>query len=213
MPKPAILRVRGHANVDAEADFAVLAISIVHEADSAAAALGETTSIVNELREATDAEDVREVALSRLTVTRTYRWEEKTGEQLPAGWQAAISGSVAAGAEDVNAVADRIAGTGAEIVNLRWELDLDNPAYREVRRAAVAAAHRAAEDFADALDRDLGELRELADPGLLGSDQPPTMMASPMMARGRLEADAGAQLELDPPQIPVTATVEATFEV
>ena len=67
-----------------------------------------------------------------------------------------------------------------------WQLDRDHPGFRQVRTEAVADAFRAAEDFAVALGRDLGELTVLADSGLLaaggggGGEQPVARMALKM---------------------------------
>ena len=212
-PQPATLRVRGTAHAETDADFAVLSIAIAHESPTADEAVRRAGATADDVRRALDGEDVRRSAMSSLVTSRTYRWEERTGEQVASGWQARVSGSAEVQARHVSNVAARVGGAGAQLGGIRWELETDNPIHREVRRSAVAAAYRAAEDFADALDRGLGSLRALADPGLLAADQGMVMMAAPMMAEGKMRAGGPPTVDLDPPQITVTATVEATFEV
>lgn len=212
-PQPATLRVRGTATAEAVADFAVLSIAIAHESTTADEAVQRASVTATHLRRTLEGEDVRRFSLSGLMTSRTYRWEERTGEQVASGWQVTVSGNANVLAPHVATVAGRVNAAGAELGSVRWELETDNPIHREVRRSAVAAAYRAAEDFADALDRVLGSLRALADPGLLGADQGVVTMALPMMAEGKMRAGGPPTVDLDPPNITVTATVEATFEV
>ena len=47
----------------------------------------------DDVRQALDGEDVRRSAMSSLVTSRTYRWEERTGEQVASGWQARVSGT------------------------------------------------------------------------------------------------------------------------
>ena len=87
-----------------------------------------------------------------------------------------------------------------------WQLRPDSPIHREARREAVGAAVARAREYAEALGARLTGLIEIADTGLAG----PTAMT-----RAAYQVDGGGppELDLDPEQQTVHATVEARFTI
>lgn len=96
------------------------------------------------------------------------------------------------------------------VVGPWWELRPGSPAYREVRRAAIADALVVARDYAEALGARITALIEVADSGT---------RAESMMARGVMPLAAGASasytptIDLDPQQQAVHATILARFQI
>ena len=209
MATPAELRVRGSASREVEPDYAVIHVALEARHEQRAAAVAAAQDLLAEFRSATvDHDDIRASRISGIRVVEDYRWDAATSSQVAVGWLASLSGQVEAQSADVPAVTGRLAGTGAQLGYLDWRLDQDNPAFREVRAEAVADAVRAAEDFAAAVGRPLGELQVLADPGLLAAND----AARPMMARAMAaEAGGAGPIDLDPAPQTVQASVEATF--
>lgn len=211
MTPPAELRVRGSAHRELAPDYAVAHVSLSVRDNDRAAALAEVKARLAAFRSAIEGhDDIRSSRMSSIRVTENYEWNPKTSSQEQRGWIASIGGSVEVDTQAVPEVIGRIADTGAQIGYLDWQLDAANPAYREVRKEAVADAMRAAEDFAAALGRRVGELQVLADSGLLGGESP--VRPAPMMARA-MSSDAGSPgpIDLDPAPQSVMASVEATF--
>jgi uncharacterized protein YggE len=90
-----------------------------------------------------------------------------------------------------------------------WALRPDSPAYREVRRAAIADALTRAREYADALGARLVRLVELTDVGLSGDQG-----ARPLAFATRAAAmPQEPQLELDPQLQSVQAAIEARFVI
>lgn len=211
MNPPAEMRVRGSAHRELAPDYAVAQVSIAVRDDDRSAALAAVKAQLATFREAVEGhDDIRSSRMSSIRVTENYEWNPKTNTQEQRGWIASVNGSVEADTESVPEVIGRIADTGAQIGYVDWRLDVANPVYREVRKEAVADAVRAAEDFAAALGRQVGDLRVLADSGLLGGESPTS--PAPMMARAMSSDMAGAgPIDIDPAPQFVTASVEATF--
>lgn len=211
MPGLAELRVRGSARREVAPDYAVAQVTLSAQEPDRTKAIAAVTAQLEEFRTATEGHaDVRASQMSNIRVSENFRWNPATSSQEAIGWIASLHGSVEANTESVPAVVGRLSGAGVQIGYLEWRLELDNPTYREVRQEAVADAARAAEDFADALGRQLGDLLVLADSGLLGADSP--VRPAAMMTRAMSsDAAVGGPIDLDPAPQTVAATVEATF--
>lgn len=211
MTPPAEMRVRGSAQRELAPDYALAQVSLVARNNDRAAALADVKAQLASFRAAIDGhDDIRSSRMSSIRVTENYEWNPKTSTQEQRGWIASINGSVEADTASVPDVIGRIADAGTQIGYLDWRLDVANPVYREVRQEAVADAMRAAEDFAAALGRQVGDLRVLADAGLLGSENP--IGPGPVMARAMSSDMAGTgPIDIDPAPQMVTASVEATF--
>jgi uncharacterized protein len=88
-----------------------------------------------------------------------------------------------------------------------WGLRPDSPAHRKARRAAIAAAVDRAREYAEALGARVTGLLQVTDVGM--AEQPMALIAS-----ARMEIAGGPpQLDLDPQQQTVRASVEARFTI
>jgi hypothetical protein len=93
-----------------------------------------------------------------------------------------------------------------------WQVDWDNPAWPDVRAAAVQAAIRKARDYATALGGSLRSVEHVADAGLLGGDGGQYRFTASPMARAA--AAAGGEPDapsLDPVPQELVAVIEARF--
>jgi uncharacterized protein YggE len=94
-----------------------------------------------------------------------------------------------------------------------WQVDWDNPAWPDVRAAAIQAAIRKGRDYAAALGGSLRGVEHIADAGLLGGDgAQPRFPGTGAMAR--MAAAAGGESDapsLDPVPQELVAVIEARF--
>ena len=93
-----------------------------------------------------------------------------------------------------------------------WHVDWDNPAWPQVRTAAIGAAIRKARDYAAALGATLRHVEHIADVGLLGGDTAPYQPGRFVAAKA---FRAGVEQQGTPALTPVPqeliATIEARF--
>ena len=157
-----------------------------------------------------DAAGVRRNELGRVRVHERRHWSEERDRWIADGFAASVSGSADVDVAEVGRVVGVLVAAGATVNWVGWSLDDDNVAYREVRKLAVAEAHRAAEDFADAVGAWLGPLVSLADPGLLGAGVPDGGHHRVLSAALHSDAEP-TELDLDPEVQEVHARVEACF--
>jgi uncharacterized protein len=102
------------------------------------------------------------------------------------------------------------ADPGLNVFGVSWEVDWDNPAWTQVRAAAIAAAIGKAGDYAAALGARVRTIEHVADAGLLGGSG---AVAGPGRAVRALRSGG------EPPGVPaltpvpqeLTATIEARF--
>jgi uncharacterized protein len=102
------------------------------------------------------------------------------------------------------------AAPGLNVHGVMWHVDWDNPAWPQVRAAAIGAAIGKARDYAAALGAALRQVEHIADAGLLGGDTAPYHAVRGVALR------AGGGDQLGPPALtPVPqeliATIEARF--
>jgi uncharacterized protein YggE len=161
-----------------------------------------------------ESDGVRQSRISRVRVQELSHWDKKRDQYISDGYSAALTGTAEIVVREVAGVIERLVAAGARIGWVGWDIDRDNPAYREARKLAVGDAHRAAVDFADAIGADLGSLATLADPGLLAAgsgrvrDDGATSVVHSSMGAGDTDPD---ELEIDPEPQHVQAHVEACF--
>jgi uncharacterized protein YggE len=195
--------------VEVAPDLAVLGLEVSHRDPDRQAALERARDGSEALRAVlSSAPGVRRLVLSRLSVVEAPEWDGSGRPLRPTRWQASVSGSVEADTGQAGAVAAAAAGAGAQVQWVDWRVADDNPGHREVRRAAVADAARAALDFADALGRPLGDLQRLADPGVPGGAVRAQLTAARAEGGG---PSAGKPVDLDPQPVTLQAGVEATY--
>jgi uncharacterized protein YggE len=93
-----------------------------------------------------------------------------------------------------------------------WHVDWDNPAWPQVRAAAIGAAIRKARDYAAALGARLRNVEHIADGGLLGGDiapyQPGRFVTAKALGVGAEQPGTPA---LNPLPQELIATIEARF--
>jgi uncharacterized protein len=99
---------------------------------------------------------------------------------------------------------------GLNVHGVTWHVDWDNPAWPQVRAAAISAAIGKARDYAAALGATLQGVEHIADSGLLGSDTAPynTVYSRAYAASG---GDQPGTPALTPVPQELTATIEARF--
>ena len=211
-----ILNVRGEATEEVEPDYANLSCSAVARDENAPAAQNAADSTAAAMRAAVaDATGVRSLRLSRVSVHEVREWNEEKHTHVLVGWEARIGGTCEVAAQSAGDVAAALVEAGAELGGVTWCLEDTNPAYRRVRKEAVADARRAADDFADALKAAVGDLVSLADPGLLsvGGGMPRTEgMLSVAFDTGG-SARGKVNVNLDTEFVTVRAIVEASYSL
>ncbi|WP_406434680.1 SIMPL domain-containing protein [Streptomyces sp. NBC_00631] len=93
-----------------------------------------------------------------------------------------------------------------------WSLRPDSPVHGEARRRAVADAVQRAREYASALGTSLAALVELADTGVEGPRPHRAAFGGALRSRAVADMPAPAEpLDLEPPQLRVTAQVGAHF--
>ena len=99
---------------------------------------------------------------------------------------------------------------GLNVHGVTWDVDWDNPAWPQVRAAAISAAIGKARDYAAALGARLQDVEHIADVGLLGGDTAPyhTVRSVGYAASG---GDQPGTPALTPVPQELTATIEARF--
>jgi uncharacterized protein len=109
---------------------------------------------------------------------------------------------------------DDLAGLAAahpalNVHRVSWEVDWDNPAWPQVRAAAIGAAIGKARDYAAALGATVAHVEHIADAGLLGDTAPYQTVHSAAYARAGGNQPATPALTPVPQEL--TATIEARF--
>jgi uncharacterized protein YggE len=92
-----------------------------------------------------------------------------------------------------------------------WQVDWDNPAWPDVRAAAIQAAIAKGHDYAAALGGSLRTVEQIADAGLLGGGNPEYRFSA---GRTAYAAAAGGESDapsLDPVPQELVAIIEARF--
>jgi Protein of unknown function (DUF541) len=98
------------------------------------------------------------------------------------------------------------------VQHVQWHVDWDNPAWQQVRAAAIQAAVRKGGDYAAALGGSVTAVEHIADAGLLGGDNQHHVTGATAAfgraSRGRGGEDSGVP-SLDPVPQELTAIIEA----
>ncbi len=227
-PTGPLLSVRGDARLTVPPDYVILsgAIELARDAKAsairaAAAALdGLTTSLaaLGAVALSADTERSRLTWSAQSAATRPERKEnEQTGNYELTG-QVSATVDVLIGVRDF-ALLDALGAALAshESFNVRdadWHVDWDNPAWPQVRAAAIQAAIHKGHDYAAALGGSLRSVEHIADAGLLGGSGDGSGVrftaraAAFSVGGGGGEADAPS---LDPVPQELAATIEARF--
>lgn len=206
--------VRGDAELEVAPDFATVSLACTSRAPASDDALRAAGRLAEQVRAVlTDRAGVRTFTIGRVRVSEVTHWDREREQHLRTGYSATVSGRADIGTAAVGPTVTALVTAGAQISWVSWGLFTDNAAYREVRKLAVAEAHRAAEDFADAVGAPLGVLVTLADPGLLGAGVPQDHEMLYSRASASIEPEPAEDLDLDPEPQTVTARVEACYRL
>lgn len=221
-----LLSVRGDARLTVPPDYVILsgAIELTREskADAARAAAAALDGLTADLAALGAVALSAQTERSRLTwsaqsaATRPERQDnEQTGRYEPTG-RVIATVDVMIAARDFGLL-DALGAALAshESFNVRdagWHVDWDNPAWPQVRAAAIQAAIHKGHDYAAALGGSLRSVEHIADAGLLGGSGDGASFGftgrRAMMASGGGESDAPS---LDPVPQELAATIEARF--
>jgi uncharacterized protein YggE len=99
---------------------------------------------------------------------------------------------------------------GLNVHDVTWQVDWDNPAWPQVRAAAIGAAIGKAQDYAAALGGTVRYVEHIADAGLLSDDNAPTQVVySAAFSRGGRNQTGIPALTPVPQEL--IATIEARF--
>jgi uncharacterized protein len=101
------------------------------------------------------------------------------------------------------------AAPGLNVHGVTWQVDWDNPAWPQVRAAAIAAAIGKARDYAAALGATVQYVEHIADAGLLSHESMPHQVYAAAF-RGGGRHDTGVPALTPVPQ-ELIATIEARF--
>lgn len=225
-PAGVLVSVRGEARRIVPPDHADVAVTVASSRESKAEAVRAAAAGLDGLT--ADLAAHGGVALDAGTGRRPLTWsahsvrthlehahDERTGRYEPTGRVAAEVAVVIAvrAFELLDALGAVLAAHEAVTAHeVSWHVDWDNPAWPEVRAAAVHAAVAKGRDYAAALGGSLRGVEHIADAGLLGGDAAPPPFARGLTALSAAgvggESDAPS---LDPVPQELTAVIEARF--
>ncbi len=147
------------------------------------------------------------------TATREELYHDKETMRMERTGQVTATVSLRVTTRDLDRLDDlsRVleADPDLDVNGVTWHVDWDNPAWPQVRAAAIAAAIGKARDYAAALGTSLRHVEHIADAGLLGGDTAPPML------HARAYSAAGSAQPAFPALTPVPqeliASIEARF--
>jgi uncharacterized protein YggE len=151
------------------------------------------------------------------STTSEERYHDKETGRLERSGQVTATVALRVTVRDLDTL-DEVSGVLAahpslNVHGVMWHVDRDNPAWPQVRAAAIGAAIHKAGNYAAALGATLRQVEHIADAGLLGGDTAPYQPGGRILAR----ASFGASLEqpgtpaLNPVPQELIATIEARF--
>ena len=213
MPNETAVTVRGEAQVDADPEIAVLAVTVEardRDRGSVVDLLAVRTKEIRTLIAASgDAVQRVERPVSVQPVFKDGKSRSTIGFVGRAGFSVTV-GDFAALGEIVTALAAEALVT---LGGPSWRLRPDSPVYREVRMAAARDSIQRAHDYAEAFGGQITGLVEAADTGLLeGGPRPQAAFAR---ASWRASGGSGSGGSDEPPEIdliPAPQTVYAQVE-
>lgn len=226
-PADLLLSVRGEARQMVSPDYAIVAAAIQvtrgSKADAVRAAAAGLDSLTADLAAhggvALDADTgQRPLTWSAQSATthEEHAHDNQTGHYQPTGQvTAAVAVMITVRAFDLLDTLGAVlaAHEAVSVHQVTWHVDWDNPAWQDVRAAAIQAAIRKGRDYAAALGGSLRSVQHIADTGLLGGDNAQHQFTSvAMQAAGLSVGRAGGEPDapsLDPVPQELTAIIEA----
>jgi uncharacterized protein YggE len=231
-PNTPVLSVRGEARQTVAPDSVflpgALTVTARSKPDALRAAAAALESLTADLRSLGGAPLRPETERNPLTWSAFSASTHAEGNHDPRTGSYELTGRVTATVAVITtirdfALLDRLSALLARHESLAihhagWNVDADNPAWPEVRAAAINSAIRKGRDYAAALGGSLLEVLHIADVGLLGGESGDAGMrrmggsayfpAAAMATAGGPAPDAPS---LDPVPQELTATIEARF--
>jgi uncharacterized protein YggE len=221
-----LLSVRAEARQLVAPDYAVVDGLIEHTTGSKAEAVRSVTGSLDRLT--ADLAALGAVPFDAAAGRRPLTWSahswatheelyhDKETMRMERSGQVAASVSLRVTARDLDAL-DGLSGVLAaqpdlNVRGVTWHVDWDNPAWPQVRAAAIRAAIGKARDYAAALGAIVHHVEHIADAGLLGGDTASHHMVHSMAFRASGSDQPGTPALIPAPQ-ELTATIEARFRI
>jgi hypothetical protein len=222
-----LLSVRAEARQLVAPDYAVVDGLIEHSAGSKAEALRLVTASLDRLT--ADLAALGAVPFDDSTGRRPLTWsahssatheefyhDQQTGRMRRSG-QVTATVALRVTVRDLASLEDLsgalAAAPGLNVHGVTWHVDWDNPAWPQVRAAAIGAAIGKARDYAAALGATVRHVEHIADAGLLGGDTAPYQSVGFATAKafGGGGGDQPGTPALTPVPQELIATIEARF--
>ncbi len=222
-----LLSVRAEARQLVAADYAVMDGMIEHTAGSKAEAVRSVASALDRLTAELGAfggvpfdqtAQRRPLTWSaHSSSTREERYHDKETRRVELTGQVTATVTLRVTVRDLD-VLDALSAVLAarqdlHVHSVTWHVDWDNPAWAQVRAAAIRTAIGKARDYAAALGATVQEVEHVADAGLLGGDAAGyDLRKVPQVARaasGSANAGEPGTPALNPVPLELVATIDA----
>ena len=221
-----LLSVRAEARQLVAPDYAVLDGMFEHTAGSKVEAVGSVAASLDRLTadlaarggvpfgEATGRRPLTWSAYSSATREEGYH-DQETGRLERTG-QVTATVALQVTVRDLDVLDDLggvlVAQPGLNVHGVMWHVDWDNPAWPQVRAAAIGAAIGKARDYAAALGATVRHVEHIADTGLLSADTAPDWRGRKSLGFARSAGSGRPETPaLNPVPQELTATIEARF--
>jgi len=220
-----LLSVRAEAWQLAAPDYAVVDGQIEHTADAKEEAVRSVTGSLDRLTADLAALGAVpfDAGAGRHPLTwsayswtiREERYHDKETMRMMRTGQVTATVALRVTIRDLDAL-DGLSGVlgahpGLNVHGVTWHVDWDNPAWPQVRAAAISAAIGKARDYAAALGATVHHVEHIADAGLLGGDTGPSHLGRSVAFRAAGGSDQQGTPALTPVPQELTATIEARF--
>jgi uncharacterized protein YggE len=150
------------------------------------------------------------------SMTREERYHDKETGRVERSGQVTATVALRVTVRDLDTL-DDLSGVLAahpslNVHGVTWHVDWDNPAWPQVRTAAIGAAIVKARDYAAALGATVRQVEHIADAGLLGGDTAPYQPGGFVAARAfSASVEQPGTPALNPVPQELIATIEARF--
>ena len=209
-PDARTVSVSGTGEVTADADLAVISVSVVARADTADAARRQVASDVGNMREALRDAGVADDAVETASyhISPEYRNGEKGAELTVTGYRAVHAFTIEVAPDDAGSVVDAAVANGADRVDgVRFTLTDETRA--DLRADAIERAMSAARADAEAVAAAEG----LELDGLRSASTRPDYLPYADVRYENAAGGAGASTAFEPGPVTVTADVQVTYDV
>lgn len=221
----ALLSVRAEARQLVAPDYAVVDGLIEHtagsNAEAARLAAASVDRLTTELAGLGGVPFDEGTARSPLTwsahssTTHEERYHDKETGRLERTGQMTTTVALRVTVRDLG-VLDAVSGAlgtdqSLNVHGVTWHVDWDNPAWPQVRAAAIQAAIHKGRDYAAALGGRLQQVEHVADTGLLGGDTAGYEPAHRVLLARSASAEGSGTPALNPVPQELVAAIEARF--